>query len=165
MEKTHIRKLQESNYLGEWDLPEQNNGKITVTILKVERQEVAANAKEKSMMPVVYFKEYKKGMVFNKTNQKAGISACGTPYIEDWVGKQIELFRLEKVKAFGEYKDAIRVTPSAPKPKEKEELTETHARFEGAVKAIKDGKATIELIEKTFKVSETTKRKIQELCK
>lgn len=161
--KTHIRKMQDNHYFGEWDLPIENNGKMIVTIVKVAREELKTAAKD--IKAVVYIKEHTKGIVINSTNQKAITHVIGSPFIEDWIGKQVELYRLEKLKAFGEIKDAVRVSSTAPKPKEKEELTETHARFEGAVKAIKEGKVKIEDVEKTFNISEITKNKITELCK
>ena len=37
----------------------------------------------------------------------------GSPYIEDWVGKQIKLF-VKKVNAFGETVDAVRVLNERP---------------------------------------------------
>ena len=54
-------------------------------------------------------------MILNATNSKA-ISKMYGPYIEDWVNKEITLYA-EKIKAFGEYMEALRVRPIAPQKK------------------------------------------------
>lgn len=56
---------------------------------------------------ILYFVESKKGMVLNKTNAKR-IARLFGPETNDWQGKVIELYT-EKVKAFGETHNAIRV--------------------------------------------------------
>lgn len=38
----------------------------------------------------------------------------GTPYIEEWNGKKVQIFAT-MVKAFGEETDALRIRPTAPK--------------------------------------------------
>lgn len=56
---------------------------------------------------ILYFVESKKGMVLNKTNAKR-IARLFGPETNDWQGQVIELYT-EKVKAFGETHNALRV--------------------------------------------------------
>ena len=55
-----------------------------------------------------------KPFILNKTNAKTIATILGTPYIEDWIGKQIQLY-VAKVKAFGQTVDALRVRDFPPK--------------------------------------------------
>jgi hypothetical protein len=82
----------------------------------------------------------------NSTNLKTIHKTLGTPFIEDWVGKKIEL-SVEKVKAFGEIHDALRVA------KVNLELDPKHAKWNGAKTAIKSGTVTIEAIKKQYSIS------------
>jgi hypothetical protein len=63
---------------------------------------------------VLYFEGSKKGLVLNKTNVKRIIKIVGSDDTEDWKGKTICVYS-EKVKAFGEVHDAVRVGPSEAK--------------------------------------------------
>lgn len=123
---TNINKLRNPNYLGSWDL-QDTSGKmidIIVTIKEVTKEEafnMQAQAKEEVV--TVHFNEVKP-MILNSTNLKMIVKVTGTEYIEQMVGKKIQL-TTKKVKAFGEIHDAIRIvnkpssqlmTATAPKP-------------------------------------------------
>ena len=47
-------------------------------------------------------------MILNATNIKMLCGILGSPFIEDWYGRKIEL-TVSKVKAFGEIHDALRI--------------------------------------------------------
>lgn len=111
MVKTHYKKLRNTNYLGSWDL---TNGDKVVKIKKVSNVEVfnpSDNAKEECVVAELY---NEKPLILNSTNLKSIEKALGSPYIEDWVGKEIQLYT-KKVKAFGDIVDAIRVRETKPK--------------------------------------------------
>lgn len=82
----------------------------------------------------------------NSTNLKTIHKSLGSPFIEDWVGKKIEV-SIEQVKAFGEIHDALRVVKTSL------ELTPKHPKWNGAKTAIKNGTVTIEAIKKSFTIS------------
>lgn len=109
MAKTHYKKMRDPNFIGSWDLLDQDGNVIDriVTISKVDKQMVFDGNGGKAECPVIHFKETKP-MVANSTNLKAIARACASEFIEDWTGKQIKL-TVKKVKAFGEVHDAIRV--------------------------------------------------------
>ena len=86
-------------------------------------------------------------MVANATNLKRISKLLGSPFIEDWTNKQIVL-TTEKVKAFGEIHDAVRVsTKPVVKP------TLTGDAIEKAKAAIAAGSVTIEAIKKKYNVT------------
>ena len=138
--KTHWKKLTTPNYLGSWDVPE--GGQLLVTIKSVSQQTVTGPDGVKDDCVVAQL-EGQKPLVLNATNCKRIARITGTNYVEDWAGQQICLV-VKKVKAFGSEVDALRVKSGAAKPKET--LTPDSPRWAGAVKALKEGTCTLELV-------------------
>ena len=113
-EKTHWRKILESEYLAGADLDDGNGNfvPIILTIKKAGQEEVrelGTNKMEKCL--VIHFFESKKPMICNVTNAKAIEKATGTQYIQGWPNHKIKI-GTAKVKAFGEIWDALRVKPT-----------------------------------------------------
>lgn len=111
---THWKKTTDRNYLGEWDLPEKKDLVLTIKSYKKDESIETPNGTEKKF--VVWFEEAEKPMILNTTNKSRIAAATGSPYIEDWVGKQVSLYR-DKVKAFGDIHDCIRIRATAPDSK------------------------------------------------
>lgn len=115
---THWKKLHNPDYLGAWDL--QPGQELILTISTVQVEMVTGSDGKKEQCTVVRFAEKMvdkvtiKPMILNVTNAKAITKAHGTPYIEEWQGRKIQV-HVERVKAFGEMVDALRVRPVAPK--------------------------------------------------
>ena len=120
-EKTHWRKIIESEYLAGADL-DDGNGKhtdIVLTIAEAKKEmvrEVGTNKEEGCL--ILKFRENKKPMICNVTNAKTISKVLGSEYIEDWAGKRIQI-GTEKIKAFGEVWDALRVR-ARPAPQARE---------------------------------------------
>ncbi|MBK9936737.1 MAG: hypothetical protein IPP05_22125 [Cytophagaceae bacterium] len=111
MEKlTNINKLRNPNYLGSWDLQDEA-GKTTdiiVSIKDIKQDEVFDQQKgSMDMALTVYFHEVKP-IILNATNRKMLVKVTGTEFIEQMVGKKIQL-TTKRIKAFGEMHDAIRI--------------------------------------------------------
>ncbi len=113
---THFKKLMNPDYLGSYAFdPGQE---MTLTISKVQTESVVGADGKKEDCIVCHFKEQVKPMILNATNCKAIAKLYKTPYIENWVGKQI-VIRVQQVRAFGDVVDALRVKPELPaKPAE-----------------------------------------------
>ena len=111
---THWKKTTDRNYLGEWDLPEKDD--LVVTIKSYEQDKEIKTDKGTDKKFVVWFKEAEKPMILNTTNKGRIAAAVGSPYIEDWVGKKVSLYR-DRVKAFGDIHDCIRIRSTAPDSK------------------------------------------------
>jgi len=116
--KTHIDKLRNPNYLGGWDLQDQNGKTIDkiVTIKEIKSEHVF-NQKAQMEEPVltVFFNECKP-IILNATNRKTLKKVTGTEYIEEMIGKKVQL-TTKRIKAFGEFHDAIRIVNTVPQEK------------------------------------------------
>lgn len=154
---THVRKLQDPNYLGAYELitdwtPDGKAVSIekTITILKVVN-EVVKTQKATSEL-VVYFEECKP-MIVNVVNRDSIIKVVGSPMDGHWIGKKITVY-VERIfdKRQKQWIDAIRVRDTAPVAK-KPELTPSHEKWEGARKAILEQNTTIEAIKSRFDLS------------
>lgn len=111
MEKTHWKNNFDYQYLGGYSIEGED---LTLTIKKVVTEKVKGTSGRDEDCMVIYFEEESKGMICNKTNAKTITKVHGTPYIEEWTGKRIVL-GTEKVSAFGETTDALRVRAYKPK--------------------------------------------------
>ena len=112
MAKTHWKKMTNTNYFGSWDLPEGKD--MIVRIIEI-RQEMVQNAQGREEKAVAVI-EGQKPLILNTTNMKAIAKALGTPYIEEWAGRKVQLYT-EKVAAFGEITEAVRVRDFDPEAK------------------------------------------------
>jgi len=86
-QKTHFKQLRNTNYIGGWDLIDQNK---TVTITKVTKEMVHDGKGGESECCTIHFAECKP-MVANATNLKRIAKLHNSPFIEEWIGKQIVL--------------------------------------------------------------------------
>lgn len=110
--KTHWKKVKGTNYLGEWSVPD--NEELVLSIKSVGK-ELVPNAQGKSDEKyVIHFDEVSEGLVVSaKVVLQAIAEATGSPYIEDWVGHKITLYK-EFGHWFGKAQHALRVRPEAP---------------------------------------------------
>lgn len=109
---THWKKLTNPNYLGAYAL--DNGQDIVLTIKKVQEETVVGTDGKKENCVVCHFSENVKPMILNSTNMKMITKLYKTPYIEEWSGKKIQI-GIEKVKAFGDITEALRVRKIIPK--------------------------------------------------
>lgn len=113
---THWKKLANPDYLGAYALdPGQE---LIVTIASVANEAVTGADGKKETCMVMRFRENVKPMVLNATNSKTITKLFKTPYIENWIGRKIQLYVQAGVKAFGDVVDALRVRPFLPVEKE-----------------------------------------------
>lgn len=109
MAKTHWKKMTNTNYFGSWDLPEGKD--MIVRIIEI-RQEMVQNAQGREEKAVAVI-EGQKPLILNTTNMKSIAKALGTPYVEEWAGRKVQLYS-ERVAAFGEITEAVRVRDFDP---------------------------------------------------
>lgn len=109
---THWKKLTNPNYLGAYSI--ENGQDLILTIDFIREETVIGADGKKDNCVVCHFRERTtKPMILNATNMKTITKLFGTPYIEEWQGKQIQI-GIEKVKAFGEIVEALRVRKIRP---------------------------------------------------
>lgn len=109
-EHIHWKKTTNPNYIGEWDFEDGNDKIVKVKDVKVE---TIQNAQGKEEKPVMYFEAGVKPLILNTTNMKAVTKSTGTPYMDEWVGKKLQLY-VTLVSAFGDTTKAVRVREFAP---------------------------------------------------
>jgi hypothetical protein len=107
---THWKKLTNPKYLGSHDL--QPGQKVKLTIESIVK-EMVKDQNGKDGECIVANIKGTKPMILNKTNCKIISRIYDTPYIEDWVGKQIVIYSA-KVKVAGDIVDALRVEAVKP---------------------------------------------------
>lgn len=114
MAKTHFKKLMNPNYLGAYSLDDGED--IILTIRNVKKEDVIGADGKKEECMVCYWKESNTlPMIVNATNAKTIAKLLKTPYIEEWTGQKIQI-GTERVKAFGEVVEALRVRKTLPEP-------------------------------------------------
>ena len=115
-EKVHWKKVvSDPTYIGEADF-EPGEEKV-LTIASINSKETIVTNEGKSTKAVVHWVEKEKSMILNVARAKAIQKATGSPWMDDWIGKKVQLYIDNKVKAFGEIVSAVRVRTFAPKAK------------------------------------------------
>lgn len=114
----HYAKMFDSEYIGAWDLTDDNDRPkdVTVTIDRVEKRTLKGRKGEESK-PILWFRGAKKAMVCNKTNARTIAGMHGND-VSDWSGKRITLYATTTQTNDGEVA-CIRVRPTAPPPAKK----------------------------------------------
>lgn len=108
-----MRMGQAPGYLGSWDLEELPKREVTLTIDKIVDEEVIA-AGQKEICTVIYWTDKAfKPMVANVTNKKTLAKLYKTVDTEKLKGKSV-VIGIERVKAFGDIYDALRIRPRIP---------------------------------------------------
>jgi len=119
MEKTHWRKVFNSDYLGSCDLDDGRDLKLIIKHVTV--QEVKGNDGKSQARNVATFTDPAiKPMILNSTNCKVVKKFTKSAYIDDWNNIPIQVYIKDDIKAFGEVTDGLRirsVQPSFSKPK------------------------------------------------
>ena len=90
-------------YLGSYSL--DGKKETVVTVSRLAQEKVTGQQGRKEDCFVVYFKEFDKGMILNRTNARAIEKVAGSGLVEDWVGTQVTLYVEKGVKAFGDVAD------------------------------------------------------------
>lgn len=118
----NVNEMFPSNYLKASDIKNEP----IVTISKIERQKMKNNDGEEEVKPVIFFQEYEKGVVLNRTNANT-ISAMYGDELDDWIGKRIQLHTPD-VEGFGRTAPAIRVKSQKP-PLDKQTLMTAYTKL------------------------------------
>lgn len=99
-----------SKFMKASDLPEETL--VPFVIEEVKMEEVG---REKSIKPIIYFKDQDKGFCCNKTNANSIKKVLGSSDTQDWLGQTIKLYSTE-VQFGDEMVESIRVSVKAARP-------------------------------------------------
>lgn len=168
MSKTHWKKLTNPDYLGAYDFGEDEKKRV-LTIHNVKQVRIKDQQGREEEVVVATFKENSKPMILNKTNMKAIEKAYKTAYIEEWSGKRISI-HVERVKAFGDLVDALRIDYKVPPAPEVKLITlkKGDANWSKVVDFIKKSKAdkkfedVIKSLSTKYKLSPTIKTTLKD---
>lgn len=148
MEKTHWKKVFNSDFLGSCDLEDGKD--LKVVIKSVTIQQVKGSDGKKKECNVATFTDTKiKPMILNATNCKTIKKFTKTPYINDWANVPIQIYIKNDVQAFGDVTEGLRIRdfqPTQSKPK----LSRTMPAWAKAVQMIKDKTKTLADIELVY---------------
>lgn len=109
---THWKVTKNPEYLGSYAL--QPNEELILTIKSGGVESITGVDGKKEDELVIHFMEDYKPMIVNSTNAKTITKLHKTPYIEEWVGKKIQVYA-RRIRAFGEDVDALRIRDFIPK--------------------------------------------------
>jgi hypothetical protein len=120
------------NYLGSWDLDELPNREATLTIAKIVDEKVVTNG-QSEVCTVCYWTDANyKPMILNVTNKKTIAKLYHTKDTEKLAGKAV-VVGVEKVKAFGDVHDALRIRKRIPKVEAAEKCADCGNDVTGAM--------------------------------
>jgi len=111
-QKTHWKKLQNKDYLGEYDFAPGEEK--TVTITAIDTAEVMGDGGLRSQKPIMRFREPVKPLIVNTTNFKTMQRLFLSKYIEDWTGKRVILYGDPDVRFGKEVVGGVRVKKELP---------------------------------------------------
>lgn len=104
------------NYLGSWDLEELPNKEVTLTISRIVDEDVVANGQESVCTVCYWAEEGYKPMILNVTNKKRICKLYKTKDTDKLEGQAV-IIGIDKVKAFGDVHDALRIRTRKPQVK------------------------------------------------
>ena len=157
MSLTHWKKLHNPDYIGAYAIEPNTEPIVTIKSAGVESVTGASGKKEDCM--VVHFVErWAKPLICNVTNSKTITKVTGSPYIEEWSGKKIQIY-VASINAFGEEVEAIRIRPKAPKI-EKPTLDSSHKQYDAIKAKLSANETTIEIVKQHFSVSEQVEEEL-----
>lgn len=101
------------NYLGSWDLEEMPGRVVTLVIDTIRDEKVVTNGQAETCTVIHFTDKNFKPMITNITNKKRLCKLYKTKDTEKLKGKAI-VIGIEKVKAFGNIHDALRIQMQIP---------------------------------------------------
>lgn len=153
--KTHWKQLTNPNYIGAYSL--ESGKDLEVQILKVTKEMVKGEGGKQAECTIAILKD-QKPLILNKTNCKTITKLFDTPYIEEWAGKKITLYR-SVAQLMGENVECLRIRDKKPE-QTKPILSPSNPNWSKAIKAVQSGSYTIEQLKIKYEISEEIKEQI-----
>ena len=114
-EHIHWKKTTNPDYFGTFafETPDQE---IIAKIKDIKAEEVRNPNGGAETKQVIYFDGDIKPdkMILNVTNMKSIAKATGTNYMDEWIGKKIQLYIDPAISAFGTVTEGVRIRDFAP---------------------------------------------------
>lgn len=159
MEKTHWKKVFNSDYLGSCDLEDGKDLKAVIKNVVVKKVK-NTDGKDQDRN-VAYFTDANiKPMVLNATNCKVVKKFAKSPYINDWNNIPVQIYIKDDVRAFGDVTEGLRIRDFQPSLS-KLRLNPSSPAWSHAITYLK-GSGTMEEIRKKYDLSESDEEKLKE---
>lgn len=155
-ELTHWKQLINPDYIGAYSLEKGKD--LTVTILSVGREIVKGKDGKTEECTVAKLKG-QKPFIINRTNAKTITKIYGTPYIEEWVGKQITLYATV-TKVAGEEVECLRIRKEKP---QKETIGLDSDKYVQAKDSIEMQVATVEQIKTKYNLTKDAEKELTDI--
>ena len=101
------------NYLGSWDIDELPGREIVLTVERIVDEEVVTAGQKENCTVCYWTDKAFKPMILNVTNKKTICKLYKTKDTEKLKGRSV-IIGIEKVRAFGDVYDALRIRPRIP---------------------------------------------------
>jgi hypothetical protein len=151
MEKTHWKKVFNSDYLGSCDLEDGKDLKLVIKSVSIQKVK-GSDGSAKECNVAVFTDSKVKPMILNATNCKVVKKFAKSPYINDWNNVAVQIYIKDDIKAFGDVTEGLRIRetqPSMSKPK----LTQDMPAWGKAIEHLK-AKNPLSTIESKYDISE-----------
>ena len=104
MEKTHWKKVFNSDYLGSCDIDDGTDLKAIIKEVVVKKVK-NTDGKEQERNVAIFTDSKLKPMILNATNCKVIKKFTKSPYINDWKNVAVQIYIKNDIKAFGDTTD------------------------------------------------------------
>jgi hypothetical protein len=149
--KTHWKKVFNSDYLGSCDL---DDGKDLKAIIKsVSVQTIKGQDGKSQDRNVAKFTDPKiKDMILNATNCKVVKKFAKSVFINDWNNIPVQIYVKDDIRAFGDITEGLRIRPVQP-VMEKPKLNPKSPAWPKAIEFLKTPAGSIEAIKEKYDLS------------
>jgi hypothetical protein len=159
MEKTHWKKVFNSDFLGSCDLEDGKDLKAVIKNVLVKKVK-NTDGKEQDRNVAYFTDSAIKPMVLNATNCKVVKKFAKSPYINDWNNIPVQIYIKDDVRAFGDVTEGLRIRDFQP-VMQRPKLSPSSPAWNHAVTYLK-GAGTMEEIKKKYDLSESDEEKLKE---
>lgn len=150
MEKTHWKKVFNSDYLGSCDLEDGKDLKAVIKNVTVQKVK-GTDGKQKDCNVATFTDSALKPMILNATNCKVVKSFAKSAYINDWNQIAVQIYIKGDVQAFGDITEGLRIRTTQPTVAKPRLVPGTEA-WPNAIKFLA-GDGTMEKIKAKYDIS------------
>jgi hypothetical protein len=159
MDKTHWKKVFNSDYLGSCDLDDGKDLKAVIKSVSVKSIK-GQDGKEQDRNVAVFTDSKIKPMILNATNCKIVKKFAKSVFINDWNNIPVQIFVKDDIRAFGDITEGLRIRPVQP-VMEKPKLTPKSPAWPKAVEFLKTEAGSIEAIKEKYDLSEADEKALK----
>jgi hypothetical protein len=159
MEKTHWKKVFNSDYLGSCDLEDGKDLKAVIKSVSVKSIK-GQDGKEQDRNVAIFTDSKIKPMILNATNCKIVKKFAKSVFINDWNNIPVQIYVKDDIRAFGDITEGLRIRPVQP-VMDKPKLTQKSPAWPKAIEFLKTEAGSIEAIKEKYDISEADEKALK----